>query len=217
MTTTTELDAQEVTMPGWGGARPGAGRPAGSDLVPVEVRISETMRVQIAESQEAAGDKSLAAAVRRLLDEAMRLPYPEWVAVTADDVDQVRTEVQVRRDQRAWLDQRKAADADQFRSVTLRRALAAALAAASNGPQAGPVERADVVFSVRRDQLDWLDRVSKVSGERDRSATLGQVLDEARRVQVLRDVMAAAGQPERVLAQHVLDILDGRDTITAAE
>jgi len=110
VTATTEHDAQEVTMPGWGGARPGAGRPAGSgeDLV-------------------------------------------------------------------------------------------------------------DLDTQVRRDQLDWLDRIKEVAGDRSRAVTVRRMLDQARRADAVRSAIAAAGGPESVNAQHVLDILDGKDTITAAE
>jgi hypothetical protein len=77
----------------------------------------------------------------------------------------------------------------------------------------------DLDTQVRRDQLDWLDRVKDVAGDRSRAVTVRRLLDEARRMQGIREHLAALARPEtgaqilpaQPLARWVLAALDGED------
>ena len=85
----------------------------------------------------------------------------------------------------------------------------------SGRPAGSDLARLDV--GIRRDQMEWLDRLRAVNGDRTRAVTVRRMLDEARRVQAVRAELAnvLVGEhippdPERTLAQWVLDVLDGK-------
>lgn len=85
-------------------------------------------------------------------------------------------------------------------------------------PPGSTEDLVDLDTQVRRDQRDWLDRLKGVAGDKSRAVTLRRVLDEARRVQAVREHLrsvldtpsAALGVGEGALAGFLLDVLDGK-------
>jgi len=86
----------------------------------------------------------------------------------------------------------------------------------SGRPAGSDLARLDV--GIRGDQMEWLDRLRAVNGDRTRAVTVRRMLDEARRGQGVREHLAALAAPEagalvppaQELARWVLAALDGK-------
>lgn len=97
MTTEQLEEAADMTDrkgTGWGGPRPGAGRPPGSgeDLVDLDTQVRRDQRDWLDRVKLAAGDKSRAHTVRRVLDEARRVQglRSALVALVDRDADRAK-------------------------------------------------------------------------------------------------------------------------------